>query len=126
MTTVIITVELLLAVAIAAAIGKRLPIPLPILYVAVGLGLSFVPQLGAVTLDPAIFFLLFIPPLLFADGWLIPKREFYTLVRPILLLAFGLVAITVVDANQILVMDQGKIVERGTHREILSRAGNYA
>ncbi len=33
---------------------------------------------------------------------------------------------TVMDANQILVMDAGCIVERGTHRELLDRGGAYA
>jgi ATP-binding cassette subfamily B protein len=33
---------------------------------------------------------------------------------------------TVVDAHQILVMDQGRIVERGTHAELLQRNGRYA
>ncbi|MES1982706.1 MAG: ABC transporter ATP-binding protein/permease [Pseudomonadota bacterium] len=33
---------------------------------------------------------------------------------------------TVVDAAQILVMDHGSIVERGTHRELLARQGVYA
>jgi ABC-type transport system involved in Fe-S cluster assembly fused permease/ATPase subunit len=33
---------------------------------------------------------------------------------------------TVVDADQILVMDQGKIVERGTHRELLAQNRIYA
>jgi ABC-type transport system involved in Fe-S cluster assembly fused permease/ATPase subunit len=33
---------------------------------------------------------------------------------------------TVVDAQQILVMDKGRIVERGTHRELLARQGVYA
>ena len=33
---------------------------------------------------------------------------------------------TVVDANQILVMDQGRIVERGTHRELLELNTVYA
>jgi ABC-type transport system involved in Fe-S cluster assembly fused permease/ATPase subunit len=33
---------------------------------------------------------------------------------------------TVVDANQILVMDQGKIAERGTHRELLAQNQLYA
>src|SRR5688572_24851862 len=32
---------------------------------------------------------------------------------------------TVMDADQILVMDHGRIVERGTHRELLERAGAY-
>jgi len=33
---------------------------------------------------------------------------------------------TVVDAHQILVMDKGRIIERGTHRELLSQHGTYA
>ncbi|RMD78437.1 MAG: ABC transporter ATP-binding protein/permease [Gammaproteobacteria bacterium] len=33
---------------------------------------------------------------------------------------------TVVDAHQILVMDGGRIVERGTHRQLLDRDGLYA
>ena len=33
---------------------------------------------------------------------------------------------TVVDAHEILVMDAGRIVERGTHHELLARGGRYA
>jgi len=33
---------------------------------------------------------------------------------------------TIVDAEQILVMEQGKIVERGSHRELLAQRGVYA
>jgi len=33
---------------------------------------------------------------------------------------------TVVDADQILVMDHGRIVERGSHRELLAQGGAYA
>ena len=33
---------------------------------------------------------------------------------------------TVMDADQILVLDHGRIVERGTHRELLEAAGAYA
>ena len=33
---------------------------------------------------------------------------------------------TVVDADQILVMEAGRIAERGTHTQLLSREGRYA
>lgn len=33
---------------------------------------------------------------------------------------------TIVDAQQILVMDKGQIIERGTHKELINLAGSYA
>lgn len=33
---------------------------------------------------------------------------------------------TIIDAEQILVMDQGRIIERGTHQALLARGGGYA
>jgi ATP-binding cassette subfamily B protein len=33
---------------------------------------------------------------------------------------------TIVDADQILVLDHGRIVERGTHGELLRKEGLYA
>ena len=33
---------------------------------------------------------------------------------------------TVVEADQILVLDQGVVVERGTHHELLAQGGVYA
>jgi CPA1 family monovalent cation:H+ antiporter len=91
-----VTLALLLAVAAVAAIGKWIDAPLPLLLVAGGVCLSFLPGLRSLRIEPDIFFLLFIPPLLFADGWLIPKRDLLKVIRPVLLLAFGLVFLTVV------------------------------
>src|SRR5437879_3402694 len=91
-----ITLGLLLAVALVGAIGKLLPVPLPILQVAAGIGLSFLPLFESLAVPPEVFFLLFIPPLLFAEAWVIPKRDLLGVLRPVLLLAFGLVLLTVV------------------------------
>jgi monovalent cation/hydrogen antiporter len=96
MATIELVLSLLLAVAVFGAVSKWIVLPLPIILVAGGVLLSFVPEFAGVRLHPDMFFLLFVPPLLFADGWLFPKREFLSYLRPILLLAFGLVAATVV------------------------------
>jgi CPA1 family monovalent cation:H+ antiporter len=91
-----LSLALILAVALLGALAKRVPIPLPLLFILGGAALSFVPHLRNLTLDPEVFFLLFIPPLLFADGWLFNKREFLTYRYSILMLALGLVVATVV------------------------------
>ncbi|MHB8481582.1 MAG: Na+/H+ antiporter [Nitrospiria bacterium] len=86
---------LLFSVAALGALSKKLSFPLPILQMAGGILLSFVPGFRNIQIDPPLFFALFIPPLLFADGWLIPKRDFARVMRPVLLLALGLVTLTV-------------------------------
>jgi monovalent cation/hydrogen antiporter len=91
-----ITLGLLLAVAITGALGKWVPIPLPILQVAAGVGLSYLPELRALRVPPEIFFLLFIPPLLFGDAWIIPKRDLLRVLRPVLQLAIGMVLLSTV------------------------------
>lgn len=87
---------LILVVALVGAAARRVPVPLPILLLLAGVGLSFTPHLSGLRLDPSIFFLLFIPPLLFAEGWQFPKREFAVLRYSILMLAFGLVFATTI------------------------------
>ena len=102
MALIEITLALLLAVAAVAAIGKWIEAPLPLLLVAGGVCLSFLPGFDSLSIEPDIFFLLFIPPLLFADGWLIPKRDLLKVMRPVLLLAFGLVFLTVLAVGYLM------------------------
>ncbi|WP_153098969.1 Na+/H+ antiporter [Paraburkholderia hayleyella] len=88
---------LLLAVALSGACLRLLPfkVPLPLVQITFGAVLAW-PVFGLhVSFDPELFMLLFIPPLLFADGWRIPKREFFLQRRAILMLALGLVFMTV-------------------------------
>ena len=96
MTSVELVLLLLMLGACSGLAGRYLPaVPLPLLQIALGAAISL-PQDGLhVALDPEMFLLLFVPPLLFSDGWRMPKREFYALRRPIVTLAFGLVFATV-------------------------------
>jgi CPA1 family monovalent cation:H+ antiporter len=86
----------LLLVAVSGVVARFLPVPLPIVQIALGVVLAWPAKGLHIRLDPAIFMLVFIPPLLFIDGFLAPKREFSELAQPIFGLAFGLVFLTVV------------------------------
>ena len=85
---------LLLLVASLGVVGRWLPWPQLITYLIGGVGAALVPAFPQVKLEPGFFFLCFLPPLLFSDGWLMPLREFVRAKRPILTLAIGLVIFT--------------------------------
>ncbi|MES2693207.1 MAG: cation:proton antiporter, partial [Verrucomicrobiota bacterium] len=87
---------LILLMTALSVVGRRLPVPLPIVYVAGGVVAALIPGFPRIDLDPGFFFLCFVPPLLFADGWLMPLRDFKAAWRPIVTLATGLVVITTV------------------------------
>ena len=71
-------------------------IPLPIIQIAIGAALAW-PLTGGIhmELEPEVFLLIFIPPLLFSDAWQAPKREFWRMRGQIASMAFGLVFFTI-------------------------------
>jgi monovalent cation/hydrogen antiporter len=93
-----ITISLffLLAVVISGVLARLSPvaIPLPLVQIALGAAIGSIPG-SAITLDPDLFFLLFLPPLLFLDGWRIPKEGLLRDRGTVLELAIGLVVFTV-------------------------------
>ena len=89
-----IILGLLLVVAALAVVAKMLAIPYPILLVIGGLVLGFVPGLPHVELNPELVFVLFLPPILTSAAWYTSWRDFRFNLRPILLLAIGLVLVT--------------------------------
>ena len=99
MQTAYTVLILLMLVGFSRLLGRLIPLPLPLVQIAAGAVLAW-PTLGLhVTLNPELFLFLFLPPLLFSDGWRMPKREFWRLRGPILTLAVGLVLFTVVGAG---------------------------
>ncbi|WP_339473221.1 Na+/H+ antiporter [Pseudomonas sp. RL_5y_Pfl2_69] len=99
MQTAYTVLILLMLVGVSRLLGRLIPLPLPLVQIAAGAVLAW-PTLGLhVALEPELFLFLFLPPLLFSDGWRMPKREFWRLRGPILTLAVGLVLFTVVGAG---------------------------
>ncbi|SFI08352.1 sodium/proton antiporter, CPA1 family (TC 2.A.36) [Bosea sp. OK403] len=89
---------LLLAVVISSSLARLTTLPLPLVQIALGalVALSVVPT---VELEPQLFFVLFLPPLLFLDGWRIPKEDIVRDRAVVLELALGLVLFTVVGVG---------------------------
>jgi CPA1 family monovalent cation:H+ antiporter len=85
---------LLVATTLLAVVAQRLAVAYPIVLVLGGLALGLVPGLPRVALDPELVFELFLPPLLFASAFFIPWPDFRENLRPILMLAIGLVGAT--------------------------------
>jgi monovalent cation/hydrogen antiporter len=91
-----IFVGLLLVVALLALVARRVSIPYPVLFVLGGLVLGLIPKLPRVRLDPQVVFLFVLPPLLYPAALFTPWRDFRANLRPIGLLAVGLVLFTTV------------------------------
>jgi CPA1 family monovalent cation:H+ antiporter len=89
-----IIVGLFVLVGALAWAATRLKVSYPIFLVIGGLAISFVPGLPNVTLHPDVVFLVFLPPLLYYAALLTSWRDFKANLRPISLLAIGLVLFT--------------------------------
>ncbi len=100
MHSIEVVLAMLLAVLLSGYLVRVLPfsLPLPLVQIALGATIAGVFNHGVV-LDPGIFFLLFLPPLLFLDGWRIPKSGLLRDRAVILELALGLVVFTVIGAG---------------------------
>ena len=85
---------LLMMMAALVIIAKKLELPFPVMLVLGGLAVSFIPRLPEVKLDPNIVFFFFLPALLYPTAVFTSWRDFRRNLRPILLLAIGLVLIT--------------------------------
>jgi CPA1 family monovalent cation:H+ antiporter len=92
--TIITILILILTVIISGSLARAVRLPLPVVQIVLGIVLDL-SVVKSVRLEPDIFFLLFLPPLLFLDGWRIPKSNLFQDRAIILELAIGLVFLTV-------------------------------
>lgn len=87
---------LLALIGVSHVVSRFVPfIPTPLIQIALGAVVAVIPSGIHLTLEPELFFVLFIAPLLYNDGKHTPRDELWRLRAPILLLAVGLVFVTV-------------------------------
>lgn len=85
---------LILAILLLVMAAERLRVASPIILLAGGLLLSFIPQLGDITVDPELIFLIFLPPLLYDAAWFTSWKELWKWRRVIGSFAFLIVILT--------------------------------
>jgi monovalent cation/hydrogen antiporter len=89
-----VALAMLVAVAAMLAAAPAMRIPYPILLVLGGLAIGVIPGLPEFELQPELVFFGVLPPLLYSAAFFTSLRDLRANVRPIGLLAVGLVAMT--------------------------------
>ena len=91
----LIVLGLLVLIGLSNIVNHFIPV-IPVPLIQIGLGIMAVLVFGVhVEFAPELFFLLFIAPLLFNDGKHVSRSALWELKTPILLMALGLVFVTV-------------------------------
>jgi monovalent cation/hydrogen antiporter len=90
----LVLLALLAAVAGLTALAPALRVPYPILLVLGGLALGFIPGVPTITLPPELVLVGILPPLLYSAAFFTGLRDLRANMRPIGLLAVGLVVAT--------------------------------
>ncbi len=88
-----VTIVLLLGALIGLSFSQKLKQPVEVTLLLGSLLISLLP-LPRVRLDPHVVFSIFLPPILFAAAYFTPWKDFLKALRPIMLLAIGLVVFT--------------------------------
>ena len=94
MESIVDTVVLVAISVLGAALARRLGFVAPLVLLVAGLGLSFVPALPEIHIEPELVLIGILPPLLYVAALQTSIPAFKHALRPILLLAVGLVVVT--------------------------------
>ncbi|MBW6438533.1 Na+/H+ antiporter [Actinoplanes hulinensis] len=94
MESIVDTVVLVAISVVGAALARRLGFVAPLVLLVAGLGLSYVPGFPDAHLEPELVLIGILPPLLYVAALQTSVPAFRLALRPILLLAVGLVVVT--------------------------------
>src|SRR3954449_8647154 len=90
----LVLIALLVAVVVLASAARAADLPYPVVLVLGGIVLGLVPGLPDVRLDPDLVLVIFLPPLIYASAFFTNLSDLRRDLRPISLLAIGLVLAT--------------------------------
>jgi len=90
-----ILIALLATIASVSLVAPRIGAPAPVLLAVCGALVSLVPGVPRLPLHPDLILVLFLPPILYADAFDTSWVDFRRWLRPILMLAVGLVSVTI-------------------------------
>ena len=82
-------------IGLASIVAPRIGLPPAVLLAIAGIGWACLPGLAPVEIAPQAVLSVFLPPLLYSEAWRASWRDFKRWLRPILSLAIGLVAFTI-------------------------------
>ncbi len=91
----LVVILFLLATVVSSLLSRVVPgLPRPLVQIALGAAIGALSP-WTITLDPQLFFLMIVPPLLFYDGWRLPSDDLARDAPTVLSLALALVFLTV-------------------------------
>ena len=88
-------------IGLISFVAPKLAIPAPVLLAVAGVVWSLTPSLPSLEIAPGVILSVFLPPLLYADAWQASWIDFRRWLRPILQLAIGLVAFTILAIGMV-------------------------
>jgi len=94
MEAIVDTVIVIVIAVVGAALARRFGFIAPLVLLVAGLGLSFVPGIPEIHVEPELVLVGILPPLLYVAALQTSVPAFRQALRPILLLAIGLVVFT--------------------------------
>jgi len=88
-------IAILGVIGVATVAAPRLKLPAPVLLTVAGIVWALLPGLPSPEIEPHLVLSIFLPPLLYSEAWGASWNDFRRWMRPILSLAIGLVAFTI-------------------------------
>jgi monovalent cation/hydrogen antiporter len=86
-------------IGVASIAAPRVKLPAPVLLALAGIAWGLMPGLAPLEIGPHVVLSVFLPPLLYAEAWRASWHDFRRWLRPILSLAIGLVAFTILSVG---------------------------